>query len=163
MREDTQVAGDRLPFRDLRLDRLTRVPRSGFPRACLRCERALEAPHRCVGLSREIVQHEEEEPQEELLDETDDRPDERLRREAQLWPEANTRSSAGEVEARRDPIAGRQRRQHLELEAREVVAVPARRSRTRDTLLQLGDEPLDVDDLRRTPLLGHTCSTSPGP
>ena len=101
-----------------------------IPERRLRCKRGLESRHRRVGLSCEIVQHEEEQPHEELLDECDDRADDRLRRVAELRPETHARPAARQVEARAipsgSPSAGAPRSSTPE---RSSPYAPAARSR----------------------------------
>jgi hypothetical protein len=106
--------GGRFTGRRFGLHGLLAMAGSGLARGCFRCNGCLEPSHSRVRLSRQVVQDEEQHPDENLLDERDHRPDDRLRREAELRTEADARPPAGEVEALCEAVA--HRRQHLQLD-----------------------------------------------
>jgi hypothetical protein len=97
----------------------------------------LEACHRRVRLPREVVHHEEDEPQDHLLDAGDHRSDDGLGREPELGAETHSRLAGLQVEALRKAVA--LRRQHFELDAREIVGVRPSSPLAGYALLQLLD------------------------
>src|SRR5262245_7055055 len=118
-------------------------------------ERVLHAPDRGVGLSRQVVEDVELQPQKEALDLGDSRADHPLRRKAELRPELHAWAWCTEIEARREwrVVSARP----FQLDLREVVRVLPGRPLLLDPSLKLCGYPLDFGR-RLARLVGHSAT-----